>query len=175
MGRACHAHHRALASAAGGAMKRGPQKSPLDADEGARAVHAQRIRAIQTEVAPQFQLESFSVFAEPELSAAPLHVQGVCFNPACQRRFVPVVPHQAYCCAACSNMAKAELRKWSHAMAVPLLAWRFGKYEQQDAAIQDRTRAARRFISQAQSTWLAYRQALAERAEHEQCASARAS
>lgn len=105
--------------------------------------------------------ERFTSYAAPELVAAPLHVAGVCFNPSCGRQFQPQRDWQMYCCAACERASVTELRSWGHRMALPLLAWRLGKYEAQDAAIRARTNAARRYISHLQSAWLTDRLARA--------------
>lgn len=105
--------------------------------------------------------ESFASFAHAELQAAPPWVSGVCFNPACGADFTPRRDWQIYCCTACERAGVAELRRWGHRMALPLLVWRLGKYEARDGAVKDVTRAARRYVTQAQSAWLADRQARA--------------
>ncbi|WP_306150627.1 hypothetical protein [Roseovarius sp. MMSF_3281] len=105
-----------------------------------------------------FEVEPFRVFAEPELTAAPPWVPGVCFNPCCGARFTPAREWQIYCGAACEALVKAELRRWGHRAALPLLVWRMGKY-QTKGPVGDRTRAARRYITHLQSAWWAEWQA----------------
>ena len=101
--------------------------------------------------------ERFGIYAAAELAEAPLHLPGRCFNPGCGVRFDPARVWQMYCSTACERAATAELRAWGHRMALPLLAWRMGKYEVRDEAVRARTQAARRYISHAQSLWLADR------------------
>lgn len=105
--------------------------------------------------------ERFGIYAVAELAAAPLHIAGLCFNPGCGARFDPSRVWQMYCCPACERASTAEMRAWGHRMALPLLAWRMGKYEVRDEAIRARTQAARRYISHAQSLRLADRAARA--------------
>lgn len=120
-----------------------------------------RESALGNGVAPHFAPENFLVFAQPELEAAPPWTVGVCFNPACQKHFTPTREWQIYCSDACANVAKAEMRRWGHKMALPLLLHRIGKYERRDEAVMARTRAARRYLTQGQSAWLAERRAAA--------------
>lgn len=108
-------------------------------------------------VSRHFMPERFGTYAAAELAASPLHIPGQCFNPGCGARFDPSRVWQMYCCPACERASTAELRAWGHRMALPLLAWRMGKYETRDDAIRARTQAARRYISHAQSLWLADR------------------
>lgn len=115
-------------------------------------------------VAPHIIPEAFQDFAFGELAEAPLHQPGICFNPDCSRDFTPARDWQMYCCLACKQAGTAELRAWGHRMALALLAWRMGKYEARDKAVRARTAAARRYLSQVQSAWLADRQARAARA-----------
>lgn len=110
-------------------------------------------------VTPHFLPETFQEFAFAELAAAPLHRPGRCFNPGCGRAFTPGRAWQIYCGEACKRVGTAELRAWGHRMALALLAWRMGKYETEDAAVRARTAAARRFLSQAQTAWVADRRA----------------
>lgn len=105
--------------------------------------------------------ERFGIYAAAELAASPLHIPGLCFNPGCGARFDPSRVWQMYCSTACERTSTAEMRAWGHRMALPLLAWRLGKYERHDEAIRARTNAARRYISHAQSLWLADRAARA--------------
>ena len=116
-----------------------------------------RDQACANGVARHFLPEDFRTYAAPELAAAPPWGGGVCFNPACGRDFAPARSWQIYCCAGCERQGVAELRRWGHRMALPLLVWRMGKYEAQDEAVRDRTRAARRYVAHAQSAWLAER------------------
>lgn len=105
-------------------------------------------------VARRFEVEPFSVYAEPELAAAPPWVPGVCFNPKCSAAFAPAREWQIYCCAGCEAAVKAELRRWGHEAALPLLVWRLGKYEAQ-GPVGNRTRAARRYITRLQDDMMA--------------------
>lgn len=110
--------------------------------------------------APHIGLESFDDFAFGEIAAAPYWVPGVCFNPQCGQAFNACRPWQKYCCSPCGAQAKAEMKRWGHRFAVPLLVWRLGKYEQSDVAVRDRTSAARRYISQLQTAWVQERRGL---------------
>ncbi|WP_208348731.1 hypothetical protein [Pseudaestuariivita rosea] len=112
-------------------------------------------------VARHFEPEKFQVYAQSELLAAPLWTQGICFLPECGQHFVPRRPWQIYCSTACERAGTAELRKWGHRLALSALIWRMGKYEQDDDAVRDLTRAARRHVTHVQSAWLADRQARA--------------
>ena len=103
--------------------------------------------------------ERFLDFAHGELQAAPPWVAGLCFNPGCGRHFTPAREWQCYCSGACQAAGTAEMRKWGHKMAMPLLVHRIGKYERADAAVMNVTKAARRYVSQVQSAWLADRRA----------------
>jgi len=108
-----------------------------------------------------FEPEDFRTFAEPELRAAPPWQAGICFRPDCRRAFTPRRSWQIYCCTGCERAGTAELRKWGHRMALPLLIWRMGKYEKDEGGICDLTRAARRHVTHMQSAWLADRKARA--------------
>ena len=101
--------------------------------------------------------EDFRSFAHGELQASPPCPIGVCFNPGCSVSFVPRRVWQVYCSARCASVGVTEMRKWGHKLALSSLIYRMGKYERHDAAIIDRTRAARRHISQVNSAWLADR------------------
>ena len=101
--------------------------------------------------------EAFREYAARELSVAPPWARGVCFNPGCSAPFEPRRSWQVYCSAGCEALGKAEMRRWGHRMALPLLVHRLGKYEQRDGDIIEVTRAARRYVTQAQSLWLADR------------------
>ncbi|MGB1390745.1 MAG: hypothetical protein ACPG61_17875 [Paracoccaceae bacterium] len=101
--------------------------------------------------------ERFQDAAHGELLAAPPWMHGVCFNPGCGAAFDPGRHWQIYCGAACQAAGNREMRKWGHKAALPLLLWRMGRYEKQDAGVVDLTRAARRYIGQVQSAWLADR------------------
>ena len=112
-------------------------------------------------VAPHLEPEQFRDFAFSELQAAPPWRAGLCWRPECQRPFDPVREWQIYCCAACAAAGKAEMRKWGHRMALPLLVWRMVKYEQRDAGLIDLRKVSRRYVTQVQSAWLADRAARA--------------
>ncbi|WP_407496821.1 hypothetical protein [Pseudooceanicola sp. MF1-13] len=113
-------------------------------------------------VARHFPVEDFRTYADPELSRSAPWVEGVCFLPECGRVFSPSRSWQIYCCAGCEAKGKAELRRYGHKAALALLTWRMGKYETNDPAVQATARAARRFVTHVQSSWLADRQARAE-------------
>ena len=108
--------------------------------------------------------ESFTDFAFAELAAAPLVEPGICFRPECSAAFAPSREWQIYCSSTCARAGVAEMRKWGHKLALAMLTWRIGKYEQTDKAVQARTRAARRYVTAVQSAWLADRARRAERA-----------
>lgn len=101
-------------------------------------------------------IEPFVEYAFGELQAAPLIKPGQCFRPGCGAAFDPNRPWQIYCSAACREVDTREARSVGHKVALPLLAWRIGKYSD-DPAIAARTRAARRYVTQVQSDWLADR------------------
>ena len=130
----------------------------------AALAHPSPTPGLANAVAPHVLPEAFQEAAFAELAAAPLHKPGTCFNPDCGRDFTPSRDWQTYCCAACKQAGTAELRAWGHRMALALLTWRMGKYEVRDSAVRARTAAARRYIGQVQSAWLADRQARAARA-----------
>lgn len=106
-----------------------------------------------------FEPERFQTYAAPELAAAPPWRAGRCFNAGCGADFVPSRDWQIYCCTECERAGVAELRRWGHRMALPLLVWRMGKYAPAESAQGELTRAARRYVAHAQSAWLAERQA----------------
>lgn len=110
-------------------------------------------------VARHLEPERFQSFAFGELLECPPWQQGVCFHPECAQQFAPRRDWQIYCSTRCERAGTAEMRKWGHRMALPLLTWRMGKYEKHDDAVRDLTRASRRYVSQVQSAWLAERQA----------------
>ncbi|MBY6113313.1 hypothetical protein KUW09_04760 [Mameliella alba] len=112
--------------------------------------------AIRSEyaVAPQPGAEDFRSFAHRELALIKPWRHGICFLPECGRQFVPAREWQIYCCDACKNAGTAELRKWGHKMALSALVWRMGKYEAENEALRDLTRAARRHVTHVQSAWL---------------------
>ncbi|NBE05950.1 hypothetical protein [Paragemmobacter ruber] len=103
--------------------------------------------------------EPFKVYAAREIEAAPFWDRGVCFNAGCGRRFEPRRDWQMFCCEACERAFVAEARLWGHRMAPALLVHRMGKWEREDAARRDLVRAARRFVTQAQSGWVQVRAA----------------
>lgn len=117
-------------------------------------------------VARHKQAERFVDYAFAELDAAPLAAPGVCFHPECSAAFEPSRAWQVYCSTACERAGAAELRKWGHRLALAALAWRVGKYEQNDEPVKARTRAARRFITQVQSEWVEDRARRAKGAKH---------
>lgn len=116
-------------------------------------------------VARHVQPEDFRTFAHAELAVSTPWRAGICFRPECGAAFEPRRDWQIYCCVTCERAGTAELRKWGHRMALPLLVWRMGKYEKKDAGIYDLTRAARRHVGHVQSAWLADRNARALKGE----------
>lgn len=116
-------------------------------------------------VAPHIGLETFSLAAQPELLAAPYFQEGICFLPECGRKFEKVRDWQVYCCTDCRQRGQAEMRKFGHAAALPLLIHILGKYERCDEAVMDRTRAARTHVSRVQRAWMNDRQRRALLAE----------
>lgn len=108
-------------------------------------------------VARHIDPEPFRVFAAAQIEASPPWERGVCFNAACSAAFTPARDWQMYCCRDCERAGVAEQRRWGHRMALPLLVWRMGKYEERDEGLRDLTRAARRYVAHAQSAWLAER------------------
>jgi len=108
--------------------------------------------------------ESFAEFAFSELDAAPMHTFGVCYQPECSKRFNPKRAWAKYCCSACERAGRQELRTWGLRMAEAMLCHRVGKYDRKDETVMDRTKAARRYVAQVQSAWLADRQERMEKA-----------
>lgn len=119
---------------------------------------AQNVNVAHFDIA-DFRPEPFSIYAAPQLSVCAPWERGVCFNPGCGRAFAPVRDWQVYCCVACESASVAEMRRWGHRMALPLLVWRLGKHEAKDAGLRDLARAARRYVGHAQSAWVAERAA----------------
>ncbi|SMP32054.1 hypothetical protein [Shimia sagamensis] len=113
--------------------------------------------------AVHFDPEPFHVAASRELAAYPLVAPGVCFNPMCSRDFAPKRPWQLYCCEVCRKVGEVEMRKVGHKAAPALLAWRMGKYERDDTALRDLSKAGRNYVSNLQSAWWNDRRARAER------------
>jgi hypothetical protein len=93
-----------------------------------------------------------SVAGVPDAAAGP-----GCLAAGCGTIWERSRAWQVFCCTACERATVAEFRRWGHRMAPALLVWRVGKYERHDNLIQQRTRAARRFISACQSAWVAER------------------
>ncbi|AUQ89381.1 MULTISPECIES: hypothetical protein [Phaeobacter] len=108
--------------------------------------------------AAHFDLEPFHVIAHAELADFPLAAPGVCLNPMCSRQFTPSRSWQRYCCDTCRKMDEVEMRRVGQKAAPALLAWRMGKYEEQDAALRALSRAGRNYISRLQSEWYCDRQ-----------------
>ena len=109
-------------------------------------------------VASHFEIERFQVYAASELAAAPYFQRGICFQPECSKSFNPAREWQVFCCTACGQKAAAEYRAFGHRVALPMLIHRMGKYEKHDEGVMDLNRAARRFVTHAQSAWLLDRQ-----------------
>ncbi len=108
--------------------------------------------------------ETFSVYAEAEIAASPVHTFGECFFPDCSRSFNPTRRWQAYCCEQCRAADVREHRLWGHRAASSLLVWRMFKYSKQPAQA-DLVRAARRYVTAVQSTWLSSRRFRVARAK----------
>lgn len=105
-------------------------------------------------VARHMGLENFQTYAFGEIQDAPYWQPGICFNPACGKAFEPRRDWQMYCCKACERAGVAEMRRWGHRLALPSLVHRIGKNGKHPERIQNRTRAAQRYINQVQSAWL---------------------
>lgn len=103
--------------------------------------------------AAHFDIEPFHVTAHAELADFPLVAPGVCLNPMCSRHFAPTRSWQRYCCDTCRKRDETEMRRVGQKAAPALLAWRMGKYEQQDDALRALSRAGRNYISRLQSEW----------------------
>ena len=58
------------------------------------------------------------------------------------------------------------MRRIGQKAAPALLAWRMGKYEKEDAALRDLSRAGRNYVTRLQSEW--YRDRLARASERGQ-------
>lgn len=116
-------------------------QQPIRADGGAR----------------HFETERFQTFAAPELAVASPWWPGICFNPACSAPFVLEREWQIYCCPACLNAGRAEMRKYGAKMALSALTWRQFKYAKQGSAEADLARKARSHVTRVQSEWLADR------------------
>jgi hypothetical protein len=112
---------------------------------------------VEDGVARQGGPVAFGIFAAQELAAAPMVAHGRCEAAGCGAAFDRKRTSQKFCGASCERATVAEFRRWGHRMAPALLVWRVGKYERHDNLIQQRTRAARRFISACQSAWVAER------------------
>lgn len=102
--------------------------------------------------------EGFLVYAEPELRRWQPWQPGVCDNPACGAHFAPARAWQIYCSSACQRAEVAAARRWGHRLALPSLVHRLTKYSQDEDA-RAVSLAARRYIGQVQSDWLAERKA----------------
>lgn len=114
------------------------------------------VTATQSRVAPIPAFESFQDYAYAELQAAHLPVQGECFNPDCCKLFNACVDTKIYCSPACKRAATAEMRRWGHKAAWPLLYWRVWKREA-DPDKARVVRAARRYLTHLQSEWFEQR------------------
>lgn len=107
--------------------------------------------------AVHFELEPFGVVADLQLAASPLAEPGICMNPCCSRPFAPTRPWQIYCSDRCRRAGEAEFRMVGQRAAPALLAWRVGKYEREDEALRDLSRAGRRYLGALASEWVADR------------------
>lgn len=103
--------------------------------------------------------EDFKTYAHNELAQAGLITPGRCFNPACGCSFEPRRSWQNYCSVACERAGSSEFRRWGHRVAMPLLVQRLTKYAPGDGADGELCRAARRFITRAQTDWVNEREA----------------
>lgn len=92
--------------------------------------------------AGHFAPEPFRDYAWAQLQAAPPWQPGTCFHPDCGCAFAPTRPWQIYCSPACARAGEAEMRRWGHRAALPLLCWRLGKYDTANAPRRDLARAA---------------------------------
>lgn len=109
-------------------------------------------------LAVHFEPEGWAVYAAREIAAAPYHQAGQCFFPDCSKPFRAARDWQLYCSAACRDADVREARRWGHRAAQPLLVWRMFKYAT-DPAEAALARAARRYVTLLQSTWLTDRRA----------------
>jgi len=108
----------------------------------------------QIALAVHTEPERFTDVAFAELAAAPPWTPGVCFNPICGKAFNPTRSWQIYCSAKCRGDADAEMRKWGHKMALPMLVHRQTKYAGGATAQGELARAARRYVTQVQTAWV---------------------
>jgi len=106
------------------------------------------------DVALYVEPERFQTYAYRELLAAPPWRHGFCFHPDCGRAFYPNRDWQIYCSSTCERAAVSEFRKWGHKVALPLLVGRIGKHAPGDSAQGELTRAARRYVTRMQTTWM---------------------
>ncbi|KQI66952.1 hypothetical protein AN189_18010 [Loktanella sp. 3ANDIMAR09] len=113
--------------------------------------------AFANAVTPHLDVEPFDVAAARELAAVPMHSPGVCFNPSCGAAFVPSRSWQTHCSAACRQVSVREFRMVGHKIAPALLAWRLHKRAPSGTPQADLCRAARRYITQVQTAWVADR------------------
>lgn len=102
----------------------------------------------------RIRLESFRDYAYPELAAFQPWEDGICYNPLCGRPFDPSRDWSMYCCRACERQVVAELQRWGRRMAWPLLLHRQFKYAKPDTPQADLVRAARRYVTMAQTAWM---------------------
>ncbi|CUH68662.1 hypothetical protein TG4357_03725 [Thalassovita gelatinovora] len=119
-----------------------------------RLANALPVRNVPQEALLRLDLEPFHVAAEPQLSACPMGETGICRNPFCSARFVPVRPHQLYCSAACRKSDDQEFRAVGLRAAPALLAWQMGRYAPKGTALADLSRAGRNYYSALAAQWL---------------------
>ncbi|CUH66838.1 hypothetical protein TG4357_02670 [Thalassovita gelatinovora] len=100
------------------------------------------------------RIESFKDYAYPELAAFQPWQDGICYNPLCAKPFDPSRDWGMYCCPACERQVVAEMQRWGRRMAWPLLLHRQYKYAAPGTAQADLVRAARRYVTMAQSAWM---------------------
>ena len=113
--------------------------------------------AVGNAVTLHLDVEPFEVACEPELTACPMHVPGICDNPGCSAAFTPSTPWQKFCSDACRRVAVNEARAVGHKLAPALAAWRAHKYAPPGTPEFNLCRAARRYVGQVQSVWAADR------------------
>lgn len=107
-------------------------------------------------------LEPFSEYAFRELRDQPLHAPGICALPYCSKPFVPARDWQAYCCSACRDRDRRDLRAFGEKIAPAQLAYRLGKYQATGTSLQALSRAGRRYTGMATTVLIQARRRAAE-------------
>lgn len=111
----------------------------------------------ENDTATHIEPERFQIFAAPELAKVAPWQPGICFNPACSAPFVLAREWQLYCCPACANAGRQEMRTFGAKLALSALTMRTFRYAKKDTHEHDLARVAWRHFGQVQSYWLADR------------------